>query len=274
MIGLPALPSAIQGCLRVAGFVVDHRLAGGGTAGRGQAHFFFGEGVAVGAAQLGYHHHLTEQAIGNIACRAFAAKRGGLAGGGKCPFALGIQGIAAGAAGAGEEVAVAPGIGGDVGDTVDRLHAVDLEADHALGDLFVGYNAFTALVFNLRPLLLTLGLFGLDAVLVGVGLVSQQVGQVDCEAVTGCYPQHNRPRALVGAQGDLARHCGATLAEGDLFVVHHIFAQGEHHAVGVLRAKAVEHQWLVQCHHVGDQGALALHGGFAGRLPAEQGQNE
>jgi hypothetical protein len=53
MIGLPALPSAIQGSLRVARFVVDHRLAGGGAAGGGQAHFFFGEGVAVGAPTLG-----------------------------------------------------------------------------------------------------------------------------------------------------------------------------------------------------------------------------
>ncbi len=260
--------------LRVAGFVVDHRLAGGGTAGGGQAHFFFGEGIAVGAAEFWHHHYLAEQAVGNVARSALAAECGGLAGSGKSAFAFGVQGIAAGAAWADEEVAIAPGVGRNIGDAVDRLHAVDLEADHALGHLLVSDEAFGGVIFELRPLFFALRLFSLDAVLVGVGLVVEQVGQVDGKAFTGGHPQHDGPRALVRAQGDLARYRRPAAAEGDHLVVHHILAQGEHHAVGVLRAKAVEHQWLVQRHHVGDQGALALHGGFAGRLPAEQGQYE
>ncbi|MNN09181.1 hypothetical protein D3C81_1220570 [compost metagenome] len=110
--------------------------------------------------------------------------------------------------------------------------------------------------------------------LVGVCIVGQQVGQVDRQAVSGSHPQHDGPRALVRAQGDLARYRRPADAEGDQLVVHHILAQGEHHAVGVLRAKAVEHQRLVQRHHVGYQGALTLHGRLAGRLPAKQGQYE
>jgi len=112
----------------------------------------------------------------------------------------------------------------------------------------------------------------IDAVLVGVGLVGQQVAQVDCQAVPSRHPQHDRPRALVRAQGDLARHRRTALAQGHTVLVHHVLAQGEHHAVGVLRAQAVEHQWLIQRHHVGHQRALALHGGLAGDLPAQQGQ--
>ncbi|MNE02707.1 hypothetical protein D3C80_951890 [compost metagenome] len=258
--------------LRITGFVVDHGLAGGGSPRGGQAHFFFSEGVAVGTAQFGHDHHLAEQAVGDVARRALAAERSGFAGGGEGAFALGIQGVAAGAAGADEEVAVTPGIGGNIGNAVHRLHPVDLEANHALGHLLVGDKALAAFVFNLRPLFLTLRLFSLDTVLVGVRLVIQQVGQVDRQAVTGRHAQHDRPRALVRAQGDLARYRGPALAEGDLLVVHHVLTKGKHHAVGVLRAKAVEHQWLVQCHHVGDQGALALHSRLAGCFPAKQGQ--
>lgn len=256
--------------LRVTRFVVDHRLAGGSTASGGQAHFFFGEGVAVGAAKLGHHHHLAEQAIGNVARRAFTAKRGGFAGSGKGTFALGIQGVAAGAAGADEEVAIAPGVGRNVGDAIDRLHTVDLEADHALGHLFVGNEAFIRFVFHL----FTLGPLCLDAVLVGVGPVIEQVGQVDREAVTGSHAQHDRPWALVRAQRNLAGYRSPAFAQRHLLVVHHILAEREQHAVGVLRTKAVEHQGLVQCHHIGDQGALALHGRLAGRFPTQQGQNE
>ncbi|EJT83859.1 hypothetical protein PPS11_29511 [Pseudomonas putida S11] len=201
--------------LRVAGFVIDHRLAGGGAAGGGQAHFFFGEGIAVGAAELGHYHYLAEQAVGNVARSALAAEGGGFARGGKSAFAFGVQGIAAGAAGADEEVAITPGVGRNVGDAVDRLHAVDLEADHALGHLLVGDEAFGGFVFELRPLLFALRLFGLDAVLVGVGLVVEQVGQVDGKAFTGGHPQHDGPRALVRAQGDLARYRRPAAAEGD-----------------------------------------------------------
>ena len=259
--------------LWVAGLVVDHRLASGGTAGGGQAHVFFAQGVAVGSPTFGDHHHLAEQAVGDVPGSPFAAKGGGLAGSGECPFALGKQGVAAGAAGADQEVAVTAGVGGDVGDAVDRLHAVDLEADHALGDLLVGDEAFGSRVFRQFD---AFDLFRLDAVLVGVGLIVEQVGEVDREAVPGGHAQHDRPWALVRAQGDLARHRGAALAQRNLTVVHHILAQGEDHAVGVLRTQAVEHQRLVQGHHVGHQGALALHGSLAlaGRFPAKQGQDK
>ncbi|MNL89657.1 hypothetical protein D3C87_2201150 [compost metagenome] len=54
-------------------------------------------------------------------------------------------------------------------------------------------------------------------------------------------------------------------------LVDHIAAQGEHHAVGILRTQAVEHQWLIDRHHIGHQVALAAHGGFAERLPAQAG---
>ncbi|MCY1449430.1 hypothetical protein D9M71_661650 [compost metagenome] len=39
-------------------------------------------------------------------------------------------------------------------------------------------------------------------------------------------------------------------------VIDHIAAQGEHHAVDVLRTEAVEHQRLVQRHDVGHQVAF------------------
>ncbi|MNM36868.1 hypothetical protein D3C81_475880 [compost metagenome] len=265
--------------LRVACLVVDHRLAGGGAARCGQAHFFFGEGVAVAATVFGQYHDLTEQTVGDVARRAFAAKGGGFAGGGKGPFALGVQGVAAGTAGRHQEVATAAGVGGNVGDAVHRLQAVDLEAYQALGDLLVGDEAFTAFVldFVFRPFFLfTLDLVFVvvDPVLVGVGLISQQVGEVDGQALAGGHAQHDRPWAFVRAQGDLARHGGTALAERYLLVVHHILAEGEHHAVGVLRTKTVEHHWLVQCHHVGHQGTLALHSRLAGRLPTEYGKHE
>ncbi|MNH07089.1 hypothetical protein D3C79_664720 [compost metagenome] len=268
--------------LRVSGLVIDDRLAGGGTAGGGQAHFFFGQGVAEGSPTFGDDHHLAKQAIGDVTCPTLAAKSSALTGGSKGPLALGVQGVAAGVAGRYQEVAIAAGVGGDIANAVDRLHAVHLEADMPVIHLLISDEILTAFVldFVLRAFLFAfLFAFGfvffrIDAVLVGVGLVGQQVGQVDREAVTGGYPQHNRPWALVRAQGDLARYRGPALAEGDLLVVHHVLTKGKHHAVGVLRAKAVEHQWLVQCHHIGNQGALALHSCLAGRFPAKQGQEE
>ncbi|MNN04149.1 hypothetical protein D3C81_1168660 [compost metagenome] len=84
--------------LRIASLVIDYRLARGGTTGGGQAHFFFGQGIAVGTPTFGHHHHLAEQAIGNVAGAALAAEGRTLAGGGERPFAFGIQGVAAGVA--------------------------------------------------------------------------------------------------------------------------------------------------------------------------------
>ncbi|MNK72024.1 hypothetical protein D3C87_914920 [compost metagenome] len=56
--------------------------------------------------------------------------------------------------------------------------------------------------------------------------------------------------------------------------IDHIAAQGEHHAVDVLRAEAVEHQWLIEGDDVGHQVALATYG-RAGQLDAEhRGQNQ
>ena len=114
----------------------------------------------------------------------------------------------------------------------------------------------------------------IDAVLVGVGLISQQVLQIDGQAITGRHPQHNRPWTLVRAQRDLARHCCATLVEGDLVFINHIAAQREDHAVGILGTEAVEHQWLVERHYVGHQIALAAHGSFADCLPTQGGGSD
>ncbi|MNZ24461.1 hypothetical protein D3C78_416090 [compost metagenome] len=274
--------------LWVAGLVVDHGLAGGGTAGTGQAHFLFGQGVSIGAPTFGHHHHLAEQAIGDVAGVALAAERGTLAGGGERAFALGVEGVAAGSARGDQEVAIAAGVGGNVADAVDGLKAVDLKADVAISDLLVGDEVLAPVIFHFCSFfgffgfIAFFGFFSLytfelvlilvDTVFVGIGLISQQVGQVDRQAITDGNPQHDGTWAFVRAQGHLARHCGAPLAQGYQVLVHHILTQGEHHAVGVLRAKAVEHQWLVQGDHVGHQGALALHSRLAGRCPAQQGE--
>ncbi|MDT4864112.1 hypothetical protein FQZ97_988590 [compost metagenome] len=103
-----------------------------------------------------------------------------------------------------------------------------------------------------------------------VGLVGQQVFQVDRQAVAGGHPQHQRARALVGTQHHLAGNGGAALGERHFVLVQHIAAQGEHHAVDVLRPQAVEHQRLVQGHHVGHQVAFAANG--RDRVAAEQGR--
>ncbi|MNZ14520.1 hypothetical protein D3C78_314460 [compost metagenome] len=266
--------------LRVARLVVDDRLASGGAAAAAQAHFFFGEGIAEGAPTFGQHHDLAEQAVGDVAGSAFTAEGRALAGGGKRAFAFGIQGVGAAGAGGDQEVAIAPGVGGDVGDAVDRLHAVDLKADMAVGNLFVGDKMLAAwlvacggfVLFSFVFLAFDLVLFFVvDTVLVRVGLVGQQVLQVDGQAVARRHPQHDRPRALVRAQADFTRHCRSATGQRHLVLVDHIAAQGEHHAVGILRTQAVEHQWLIDRHHIGHQVALAAHGGFAERLPAQAG---
>ncbi|MNI73979.1 hypothetical protein D3C73_1300340 [compost metagenome] len=103
----------------------------------------------------------------------------------------------------------------------------------------------------------------------GVGLISQQVLQIDGQAVTGRNAQHQRPRTLVGPQRYLARHRRAALGQRHIVVVDHIAAQGVDHAVDVLRAEAVEHQRLIQRHDVRHQIAFAACSGF-GELDAEQ----
>ncbi|MNM15728.1 hypothetical protein D3C81_259550 [compost metagenome] len=173
--------------LRVAGLVIDDRLAGRGAAGGAQAHFFFGQGVAVSTGIFWQHHHLTEQAVGDVTGSAFTAERGALAGRGERAFALGIQGIGTAGAWSDQEVAIAPGIGGNVANAVDRLHAVDLKAYVAVGDLFVSNEtmftalliAFSAFVFLGLVLFAFVFFFVIEAVLVRVGLVGQEVLQID-----------------------------------------------------------------------------------------------
>lgn len=159
--------------LRVSGLVIDDRLAGGGTAGGGQAHFFFGQGVAEGSPTFGDDHHLAKQAIGDVTCPTLAAKSSALAGGSKGPLALGVQGVAAGVARRHQEVAIAAGVGGDIANAVDRLHAVHLEADMPVIHLLISDEILTAFVLDLvlRAFLFAFGFVFLwvDAVLVGVG---------------------------------------------------------------------------------------------------------
>ncbi|MCY1342263.1 hypothetical protein D9M68_271800 [compost metagenome] len=251
----PGLAFADPGfAVRVARLVVDHRLAGGRAAGGGQAHFFLGEGVAVGAALLRHHHHLGEQAVADVAGGALAAEGRSLAADGEGAFALGVKGVAAAVAGRDEEVAVAADVGGDVLDGVHRLHAVGQEADMPIGDLVIHLEGVLALVFLLQLAFLFLELV---VIAVRVGLERQQVVQVHLQALAGGEAQHQRARTLVRAQADLAGNRRAAAAERHALVVHHVAAQGEHHAVGVLRTEAVEHQRLVERDHVGDQRALA-----------------
>ncbi|MNZ75457.1 hypothetical protein D3C78_939340 [compost metagenome] len=242
--------------VRVTRLVVDHRLAGRSTPDRGQAHLFLGHGIAVGTAVFWLHHHLTEQAIAGIPGAALAAEGGALAANGECPFALGVQRVATARAGFDQIVAVAADVGGDIADGADRLHAIDQEADVAVGYLVVG------LQFQRLVLLLAVrfpGSVPRPPITVRVGLIGQQVLQVHRQAVAGGHPQHDRTRTLVRAQADLAGLRHAAAAEQHAVVVHHIAAQGVDHAVDVLRAEAVEHQRLVDGHHVGHQVALAAH---------------
>ncbi|MNJ59173.1 hypothetical protein D3C77_548410 [compost metagenome] len=146
----------------------------------------------------------------------------------------------------------------------------DLVIDHETV-LATGFITFGTFVFLGFVLLAFDFFFVIDTVLVRVGLVGQQVLQVHGKTVTGRHPQHDRPRPLVRAQGDLARHRGAAVVQRHLVHVDYIAAQGEHHAVGILRTEAVEHQWLIERHHVGHQIALAAHGGFADGVPAKGG---
>ncbi|MNE12943.1 hypothetical protein D3C80_1057660 [compost metagenome] len=232
--------------MRKAAFVVDDRLPARCAAGAGQAHFFFGDDVAVGLATLGHDHYLGEQPIGNVAGGTFTAECGAMAGGGKGALALGKQVVAATLARRQEEIAVATGIGGHVLDTAERLQAIDHEAHMAVGDLSVD-----GMLAGIRAL-----------VMVGVGLVGQQVLQVDGQAIAGGDPQYHRPWTLVRAQADLARYGGAALGQWHVVVIDHVAAQGVDHAVDVLCTEAVEHQGLVQHHHVGHQVAFATCGGL------------
>ncbi|MCY1400244.1 hypothetical protein D9M71_153200 [compost metagenome] len=232
--------------LREAALVVDDRLPAGRTARAGQAHFFFGDDVAVGLATLGHDHYLGEQAVGDVAGGTLAAERGAVAGSGKGAFALGEQVIGAALARSQEEVAIAPGVGRDVLDTGERLHTVDHETHMTVGDL--GVDCMFA---GIRAL-----------VMVGVGLVGQQVLQVDAKAIAGGDTQHHRPRALVRAQADLARYGGPALGQRHIVLIDHVAAQGVDHAVDVLRTEAVEHQGLVQHHHIGHQVSLTARSGL------------
>ncbi|MCY1281966.1 hypothetical protein D9M70_307880 [compost metagenome] len=235
--------------VRVARLVVDHRLAGGGAAGGGQAHLFLGEGVAVGAAFLRQHHHLGEQAVADVAGTAFATEAGGRVADGEGAFALGVEGVAAAAARQHHVIAVAADVAGDILDGIHRLHAVDVEADVAVGDLVVGFQRQEFRLVLFQP--------ALGVAAVGVGLQGQEVLQVHLQALAGGQAQHQRARTLVRAQADPAGNRRAAAAQGHALVVHHVAAQGVHHAVDVLRAHAVEHERLVERDHVGDQGAFA-----------------
>ncbi|MNF70364.1 hypothetical protein D3C84_522720 [compost metagenome] len=186
--------------LRVARLVIDYRLTGRCAPGSGQAHLFFGEGVAVTATALGHHRHLAEQTIGVVAGRAFATEGRATAAHRERAFALGVQGVRAARTGGDQAVGVASGIGRDVIDAVDCLHAVDLETDVAVSHLLIGLELLLAATDFDAFLLFTLLLFATVAVGTGVGLVGQQVLQVDGQAVTGSHPQRQRTRTLVRSQ--------------------------------------------------------------------------
>ena len=238
--------------LRVAGLVIDNRLACGCPAAGSQAHLFFGHCIAIVATALGHHHHFAEQTVGNVACIPFSAECGTTAAGGECAFALGIEGIGTGRTGGYQSIGVAPGVRRNIVDAVDRLQTVDLKPDMAVTDLLIDLEVVVidldfAFYLALLPVFLA----------TGVGLVGQQVLQVDGQAVTGSHPQHQRPRALVRPKRDLARHRRTPCGQWLVVVIHHITAQGEHHAVDVLRPQAVEHQRLVQGDDVRHQIAFA-----------------
>ncbi|MNP93237.1 hypothetical protein D3C85_57580 [compost metagenome] len=194
--------------LRVARLVVDDRLTGGCAARSGQAHFFFGEGIAIAAATLGQDDDLAEQAIGDVAGRALAAKRCATAAHGKRAFTFGEQGIGTARARWHQRVGVTPGERRNVIDAVHRLQAVDLEADVTIRHLLIDFEVFGA-VGVFRALFFALVL----KVLVRVGLIVEQVLQIDRQAIAGSHAQHQRPWTLVRAQRDFAWHCGAAVSQ-------------------------------------------------------------
>ncbi|MNJ59375.1 hypothetical protein D3C77_550570 [compost metagenome] len=57
-------------------------------------------------------------------------------------------------------------------------------------------------------------------------------------------------------------------------LVDHVAAQGEHHAIGVLRPQPVEHQRLIEGNHVGHQVAFATHRSLADVLPTQRGSGQ
>ncbi|MNP13585.1 hypothetical protein D3C76_1058720 [compost metagenome] len=242
---------------RVAGFVIDHRLAGRCTPAGGQAHLFFGHRVVISAPALGQHHDLGEQAVADVTGRALAAEGGAIAGRHEGAFALGIQGVAAALPRQQQGIVVTPGVGGDVTDRAKRLHTIDLETHMPVGNLGVDVQ------------LTVDGVLVVDTFAIGVGLERQQVLQIDRQAIAGSDAQHQRARSLVRAQGDLPGRGVTPLGDQYALGIHHITAQSEHHAIGVLRAEAVEHQWLIHRHDVGHQGALALHGRLRRLTPGE-----
>src|SRR5690606_26272473 len=101
--------------LRVTRAVIDDRLPGRRTPGAGQTHIFLTDGIAIDLAPARHHHHLGEQTVADIAGTALAAERGAVAGHRERALALGVQGVAATAARRNQKVAVAAGVGGDVG---------------------------------------------------------------------------------------------------------------------------------------------------------------
>ena len=239
--------------LRVARLVIDDRMTGRRAPRRRQTHFFFSQRVAVSAAALRHHDHLTEQAIGNVTRRALTTEGGATAADGKRAFTFGIQRIGTAGTRHHQAIGVAAGVRRNVVDAVHRLQAVDLEPDVAVGDLLIDLELFAGI--GVLHTLLAL----VFEVLVRVGLIIEQVLQIDRQAIPGGYAQHQWPWTLVGAQRDFARHCRAAEGQRYIMVIDHVAAQRVHHAVGVLRAEAVEHQRLIERHDVGHQVALAAH---------------
>ncbi|MNP23919.1 hypothetical protein D3C76_1166490 [compost metagenome] len=175
--------------MRVTRLVIDDRLAGRGAPGGGQAHLFFGHGVAIGATALGHHHHLAKQAVGDVAGGAFATEGRATAADGEHPFTLGVQGIGTAGAGRDQGIGVATGERRDVINAVDRLHAVDLEAGMPVRDLLVDFELIgVARVFDDAFFLFALFFFAALLMGAGIGLIGQQVLQVDGQAITGSDP--------------------------------------------------------------------------------------
>ena len=138
------------------------------------------------------------------------------------------------------------------------MHAVDLEADVAVGHLVVYLQ------------------FRLHLVVTWIGSGGQQVLQIDPQTIPRGDSQHQGPWAFVGAQQYLARIRASAFVQRHVVVIDHIPAQREDHAVDVLRAEPVEHQGLVDRHHVGDQVARATDRrlGVLGRQQAGHQQHQ
>ncbi|MNC61162.1 hypothetical protein D3C75_1110870 [compost metagenome] len=81
----------------------------------------------------------------------------------------------------------------------------------AVGHLLVDLEVFVTAHFDAFFFLALL--FLATVVGTGVGLIGQQVLQVDGQAVTGGHPQHQRTWTLVGTQRNLARHRRTTLGQ-------------------------------------------------------------